>query len=74
MPKNLEHEVYSSGDKLLGSVWLEDGKVKSSSSQLLDVLNNKTTHGFVSIHEGEKFLQKLPSILNNGYMHAKKVK
>lgn len=74
MAKELEHEVYSGGDKLLGTVWLEKDEVQSDSTALMNLLESKTSPGFVSIHEGRKFLQKLPAILNNGYMHAKKVK
>lgn len=71
--RKLEHEVYSSGDRKMGHVWLgEDNKVDSDSTTLLNILSKKTAPG-VNFYDGEKFLRNITSVLRNGYIHAQKV-
>lgn len=75
MAKELEHEIFSSPDKKsLGTIWLgDDGSVDSDDQMLLNILEHQNFRG-VSFQDGEKFLQKISTVLRNGYMYAKKVK
>lgn len=68
------YEILVSGDQVVGKVWwdTENKKLDGDNTALLTYLK-KQHYGDITYHEGVRFLEHLGNILNNGYIHARKV-
>lgn len=75
MPQHeFRYEILAGGDKVVGEVWWDADKseIDYDNPRVMDYLKGKSYNG-ITWHDGPKFLRYLGRILDNGYVHAKRV-
>jgi hypothetical protein len=72
-PEN-KYEIIASGDHVLGEIWWNSSKevLESDDKDLLEYIKTKHWRGLTHA-DGPKFLSHLGRILDNGYIHARKL-
>ena len=72
MPRELEYEIIGSTDNILGHIWWDGDKLATDKPRLLRSLKGQQVEGH-TLKSGKEFLKRLPALLKNGYLRARKV-
>lgn len=72
--RTLVHQFISRApvDEVLGTVWWDGEKICADNDLLFNMMRDRTLFG-LTMADGPRYLRKLPSMFNNGYMTVRRL-